>query len=129
MRCSGRRPRSQRQDLSDPSRLRIGGWRTNKCGAWDQGCEMSQHAQLSIDTGMKVFFCDPRSPWQRGTNENTNGPLRQYFPKGTDLSEYRASELNAVTFALNTRLRKTLGWRMPAEAFSELMRSAKAAAG
>ena len=91
---------------------------------WDQGTEMSQHAQLSIDSGLKVYFCDPRSPWQRGTNENTNGLLRQYFPKGTDLSAYRASELNAVAHALNTRPRKTLGWRTPAEAFNELLRSA-----
>ncbi len=90
---------------------------------------MSQHAQLSIETGMKVFFCDPRSPWQRGTNENTNGLLRQYFPKGTDLSAYCASELNAVALALNTRPRKTLGWRTPAEAFDDLLRSAEATAG
>lgn len=95
---------------------------------WDQGSEMSQHVQLSIETGLKVFFCDPRSPWQRGTNENTNGLLRQYFPKGTDLSAYRTSELDAVALALNTRPRKTLGWRTPAEAFGELLLSAKAAA-
>ena len=92
---------------------------------WDQGAEMSQHAKLSIDTGLDVYFCDPRSPWQRGTNENTNGLLRQYFPKGTDLSAHRASELNAVALALNTRPRKTLGWRTPAEALDELIRSAE----
>ena len=84
---------------------------------------MSQHAKLSMDTGLEVYFCDPQSPWQRGTNENTNGLLRQYFPKGTDLSAHKISELNAVALALNTRTRKTLGWRTPAEAFNELLRS------
>ncbi len=92
---------------------------------WDQGTEMSQRALLSIDTGLKVYFCDPRSPWQRGTHENTNGLLRQYFPKGTDLSAHGASELNAVALASNTRPRKSLGWGRPAEAFSELLLSAE----
>jgi len=84
---------------------------------------MSEHAQLAIDTGLKVYFCDPRSPWQRGTNENTNGLLRQYFPKGTDLSVHRPSKLQAVALALDTRPRKTLGWRTPAEAFNEVLLS------
>ena len=89
---------------------------------WDQGAELAQHAQLRIDTGLQVYFCDPRSPWQRGTNENTNGLLRQYFPKGTDLSRYRERELDAVAAALNSRPRKTLGWQSPAEALKDVLR-------
>lgn len=89
---------------------------------WDQGTEMAQHAQLRIDTGLAIFFCDPRSPWQRGTNENTNGLLRQYFPKGTDLSKHSEDDLEAVALALNTRPRKTLGWKTPAEALDSYLR-------
>ena len=90
---------------------------------WDQGAEMAEHAQLRVDTGLEVYFCDLHSPWQRGSNENTNGLLRQYFPKGTDLSRYPREDLEAVALALNTRPRKTLGWRTPAEALNELLLS------
>jgi IS30 family transposase len=86
---------------------------------WDRGKEMSAHAQFRVATGIPVFFADPQSPWQRGTNENTNGLLRQYFPRGTDISRWSAEEIEAIAHALNTRPRKTLGWKTPAEAFNE----------
>jgi IS30 family transposase len=88
---------------------------------WDQGAEMAQHAQLRIVTGLPIYFCDPQSPWQRGTNENTNGLLRQYFPKGTDLARHCADDVAAVAQALNSRPRKTLGWRAPAEVLNEYL--------
>jgi IS30 family transposase len=90
---------------------------------WDRGKELSEHEAFTAETGVSVYFADPNSPWQRGTNENTNGLLRQYFPKGTDLSRWSAEELQAVAAALNDRPRKKLSWRTPAEALQEQLES------
>jgi transposase, IS30 family len=100
-----------------------------KSVTWDQGIEMAQHAQFSVDTDVEVYFCDPHSPWQRGTNENTNGLLRQYFPKGTSLKPFSAAYLDAVAEELNGRPRKALGWRTPAEALNALLSTPDATNG
>jgi transposase, IS30 family len=93
---------------------------------WDQGREMALHAQIAADTGLEVYFCDPHSPWQRGSNENTNGLLRQYFPKGTSLAVHSKEDLEAVAAQLNSRPRKTLGWKTPAQALQEILDDAAA---
>ena len=96
---------------------------------WDQGKEMSNHLQIKVATGLQVYFCDPASPWQRGSNENTNGLLRQYFPKGTDLSQHAPDYLDFVAAQMNRRPRETLGWIRPAEALSRLLSTASESAG
>ena len=92
---------------------------------WDQGHEMAAHARISIDAGIDIFFCDPHSPWQRGSNENTNGLLRQYFPKGTDLSKHSARYLNEVAAELNNRPRKRYGFHSPAQVLDRLLSDPK----
>ncbi len=94
---------------------------------WDQGKEMAEHVRFTVDSGVQVYFCDPRSPWQRGSNENTNGLLRQYFPARTDLAAISQEQLDEVAAELNARPRKTLGFMTPAERFAELQQQAATA--
>jgi IS30 family transposase len=88
---------------------------------WDQGKEMAEHVQFRVDTGVQIYFCDPHAPWQRGSNENTNGLLRQRTPKGTDLSGFSAEDLDRIAYTLNNRPRQTLGWMKPSEKLAELL--------
>lgn len=90
---------------------------------WDRGKEMADHKRFSLATDVKVYFCDPHQPWQRGSNENTNGLLRQYFPKGMDLSDTSQTQLNAIARRLNERPRETLGFETPAERFAQCLAS------
>jgi IS30 family transposase len=96
---------------------------------WDQGSEMAQHERFTVDTGVAIYFCDPSSPWQRGTNENTNGLLRQYFPKGRSFAGLTQERLDEVSDQLNGRPRETLGWRTPAEALTQLLKESLSVGG
>ena len=94
--------------------------------AWDQGKEMAQHASIAVEADVQIFFCDPHSPWQRGSNENTNGLLRQYWPKGCDMRHLTQADCDAVALSLNTRPRQTLGWQTPQQALNKALRATAA---
>jgi IS30 family transposase len=110
-------------NVDDAMRTAIAGLPAELCRSitWDQGAEMANHANFTVDTGIPIYFCDPHAPWQRGANENTNGLLRQYLPKGTDLSAPTAAELRQVQRSLNDRPRKTLGYMTPSEAYAQVL--------
>jgi transposase, IS30 family len=95
--------------------------------AWDQGREMTEHVRFTIDTGVQIYFCDPGKPWQRGSNENTNGLLRQYFPRGKTVAHYTQHELDEVAAKLNRRPRETLGWKSPAKRLAQFLEASSAA--
>ena len=119
----GRAPSTVSREINrNGGRRRYRASKADQC-AWDRGKEMADHQRFSLDTNVKVYFCDPQSPWQRGSNENTNGLLRQYFPKGMDLSNVNQNRLNAVARQLNERPRKTLEYRTLAERFSQCVAS------
>ena len=121
VRLAGRATRTVVQALTEHVRRLPDGLMTTL--TWDRGLELAAHRTFSIATGVQVYFCDPYSPWQRGTNENTNGLLRQYLPKGTDLARYTQAQLDAIARELNTRPRKTLGYRTPADILAETVAS------
>ncbi len=115
----------------DALKARITGLPGHLCRSltWDQGKEMSAHTRFKVETGVDVFFCDPHSPWQRGSNENTNGLLRQYLPKGTDLAVHDQAALDRIAAELNGRPRQTLGWSNPAQKMAELLAADAAGEG
>jgi IS30 family transposase len=121
------RPEPVRQGLTETIRRLPAGLRRSL--TWDQGREMAEHVRFTVDTGVQVYFCDPYSPWQRGSNENTNGLLRQYFPKGKSLARVTQAELELVADRLNGRPRQTLGWKTPAQKLAELLQQSSVVGG
>jgi IS30 family transposase len=114
---NGRRAEQVRDALA--ARIKTLPQQLRRSITWDQGREMAEHVQFTVDTGVKVYFCDPHSPWQRGSNENTNGLVRQYLPKSEDLQRYNQEHLDEIARQLNTRPRQTLNWKTPSEVFGQ----------